>query len=170
MAKKDHVDDNPANRDPLSGAPGAHPVGVGVGTTGGAAAGAAIGAVAGPIGAAVGAVAGGLAGAAAGKGVAENVNPTMEDNYWRTNYSSQPYVDRSMSYDDDYAPAYRYGWESYGRNTGRKFDEVENDLQREWDRTKGKSRLTWDKARLAAKDAWNRVETKIPGDFDRDGR
>jgi hypothetical protein len=168
--KKDHVDDNPANRDPLSGAPGAHPVGVAAGTTGGAAAGAAIGAVGGPIGSAVGAVVGGVAGALAGKGAAEKVNPTVEDTYWRQNYTTKNYVDKSFSYDDDYAPAYRHGWESYPRYQGKKFDEVENDLARDWERTKGKSRLTWDKAKMATRDAWHRVEEKIPGDLDRDGR
>ena len=55
-----------ANPDPLTGTPGAHPVGVGTGALGGAAAGAGIGTVVGgPVGAlvggAVGAVAGGLA-------------------------------------------------------------------------------------------------------------
>jgi hypothetical protein len=40
-----------ANRDPLTGAPGSHPVGTGLGAiAGGAAAGAATGTVAGPIG------------------------------------------------------------------------------------------------------------------------
>jgi phage tail tape-measure protein len=47
-----------ANRDPITGASGSHPVGTGIGATGGAIAGAAIGTVAGPIGAAVGLVAG----------------------------------------------------------------------------------------------------------------
>ena len=43
--------DADANRDPISGAPGAHPVGTGVGAiAGGAAAGAAVGTVAGPVG------------------------------------------------------------------------------------------------------------------------
>ena len=37
-----------ANRDPITDAPGAHPVGVGVGATGGAAGGAAVGSLAGP--------------------------------------------------------------------------------------------------------------------------
>ena len=55
--------DTSANRDPITGAPGAHPVGTGFGAVvGGAAAGAAAGTVAGPggslIGAAVGAVLG----------------------------------------------------------------------------------------------------------------
>src|SRR5439155_17329763 len=112
-----------ANRVPLTGAPGAHPVGVGVGAAGGAAAGAAVGAAAGPVGSAVGAVVGGVAGGLAGKGAAEAVNPTVEDTYWRENYSKRPYVTAGTAY-DTYRPAYRYGWESYGRYRGRKFDEV----------------------------------------------
>ena len=63
-----------ANRDPISGEPGAHPVGTGVGAAaGGAAAGAAGGLVGGPIGAAAGAVVGGVVGGLAGKSIAEVV-------------------------------------------------------------------------------------------------
>src|SRR3954463_13774531 len=80
------------NPDPITGAPGSHPIGTGVGAAGAGAAGAAIGAVAGPVGAAVGAVVGAVAGGLAGKGVAEAVNPTEEDAYWRDNYSTRPYV------------------------------------------------------------------------------
>ena len=66
-----------ANRDPLTGAPGAHPIGTGVGAAaGGIAAGAAVGSVAGPVGTAVGAAVGAVAGGLAGKGVAENIDPT----------------------------------------------------------------------------------------------
>lgn len=69
-----------ANRDPISGAPGAHPVGTGLGAAaGGVAAGAAVGAIAGPVGMAVGAGVGAVAGGLAGKGVAEAVDPT--DNF-----------------------------------------------------------------------------------------
>src|SRR4030095_2632711 len=82
-----------ANRDPITGTPGAHPVGTGVGAAGGAAAGAAIGAVAGPVGAAVGLVVGAVTGGLAGKEVAERLDPTGEDAYWKTNYSKQPYVE-----------------------------------------------------------------------------
>jgi uncharacterized protein (TIGR02271 family) len=68
-----------ANRDPITGTPGAHPVGTGVGAVaGGVAAGAAVGTVAGPIGTAVGAAVGAVAGGLAGKGVAEEVDPTVE--------------------------------------------------------------------------------------------
>jgi len=155
-----------ANRDPLTGAPGAHPVGVGVGAAGGAAAGAAIGAVGGPVGSAVGAVVGGVAGGLAGKGAAEAVNPTVEDAYWRDNYSKRPYVTAGSTY-DTYQPAYRYGWESYGRYKGKKFDDVEPELSRSWDSNKNK--LSWDRAREATRDAWHRVEKAMPGDADKDG-
>lgn len=67
------------NLDPITGAPGSHPIGTGIGATGGAAAGMAIGSmVAGPLGSAVGGAVGALAGGLAGKGVGEAVNPTAE--------------------------------------------------------------------------------------------
>src|SRR3954471_9273816 len=95
--KKLEKDDN---RDPLTGAPGAHPVGVGVGAAGGGATGAAIGtAVAGPVGTAVGAVIGAVAGGLAGKGVAESIDPTAEEAYWRENHRSQPFA-RDRAYDE----------------------------------------------------------------------
>ena len=181
-----------ANRDPLSGAPGSHPIGVGVGAAGGGAAGAAMGAAAGaiatgpaaPIGAVIGTVVGAIAGGLAGKGVAEAVNPTTEDAYWRENYKTRPYAgsatanpgvtaadtSSSFTYEDDYRPAYRYGWESRSRYKGKRFEDVESDLGRDWERAKDKSRLSWDRAKEATRDAWHRVERAIPGDADRDGR
>lgn len=69
---------NPRNQDPITGAPGAHPVGTGVGAAGGAVTGAAIGTmVGGPIGTIAGAVVGAIAGGLAGKEVAEGTNPTV---------------------------------------------------------------------------------------------
>lgn len=169
--KAEHVDDNPANRDPITGEPGSHPVGTGLGTAGGAAAGATVGAIGGPVGAAIGAVAGGIAGAFAGKGVAEKINPTEEDTYWRARYEETDYRDEERPY-DYYQPAYRYGWESYGRYgaAGRSFDEIEPDLSRDWDTYRGESDLDWDRARPAVRDAWHRVERVLPGDADHDGR
>lgn len=66
-----------ANREPLTGAPGAHPVGTG-------------------LGAAIGAVVGGLA----GKGVAEAIDPTRESAYWSENFSGRDYVEHGSSFDD----------------------------------------------------------------------
>ena len=166
--------DRDANRDPLSGAPGAHPVGTGVGAAaGGLAAGAAAGTVAGPIGTAVGAAAGAIVGGLAGKGIAERVDPTAEDAYWKQAYSSRPYYDAAWSY-DDYSPAYQYALNSYERYPGKSFDEIEADLGQGWDQARGSSRLTWDRAKEATRDAWHRlsnaVERAIPGDSDHDGR
>ena len=167
IMKKNRIDESrvtetparDANRDPITGAPGAHPVGTGVGATGGGAAGAAIGAaVGGPVGAAVGLAAGAVAGGLAGKGAAEAVNPTAEDAYWRENYASQPWVERSYTY-DDYQPAFRSGYEGYARygTVGKSYDDIEPELRRDWDRTKGKSRLEWERARMASRAAWDRA-------------
>lgn len=149
-----------SNPDPITGAPGSHPIGTGVGAAGGGAAGAAIGSVAGPIGTAIGAIVGAVAGGLAGKGVGEMVDPTGEENYWRENHSSRPYAAGS-SY-DEYAPAYRMGWESSQRFKGDTFDQAEPNLRTDWDRAKGKSKLSWDKAKMAVRDAWDRTTQGSP--------
>jgi hypothetical protein len=155
---------DPANRDPITKAPGAHPVGVGVGAAvGGAAAGvataaasgAAVGTAAGPVGIVVGAAVGAVVGGLAGKAVAEHYDPTVEDRYWRENYKARPYASGG-SY-DDFGPAYAYGASSYGKYSGRKFDEVESELSRDWTSARGKSSLSWDRAKPATRDAWDRL-------------
>lgn len=174
MDKLDTTIADNANRDPITGAPGAHPVGTGVGAlVGGAAAGAAAGTIAGPVGTVIGAAVGAIVGGLAGKGVAEKIDPTVEDAYWRDNYQTRPYVDGERSY-DDYGPAYGYGVSAYDRFPGRSFDEVEPELSRDWGTTRGNSRLEWDSAKHATRDAWQRVsdtvERAVPGDSDRDGK
>ena len=167
-------DDARQNRDPVTGAPGSHPVGTGVGAVaGGIAAGAAAGTVAGPIGTVVGAAVGAIAGGLAGKGIAELIDPTAEDAYWRDNYASRPYIASGATY-DDYGPAYRYGVDAYSRYPGRAFDDVESDLASDWNRAKGTSKLEWERAKAATRDSWQRVsdtiERAVPGDSDRDGK
>ena len=173
MAKTDENNrGTDANRDPISGAPGAHPVGVGVGAAGGGAAGAAIGSVAGPVGTAVGAVIGAVAGGLAGKGVAESVDPTAEDAYWREHHGEQPFA-KSRSY-DEYAPAYQTGYEGFTKHSreGTRFEDAEPHLRKDYESrlssTSGsagagavgnRAQVGWDEAKLAAKAAWNRVET-----------
>ncbi|MEG4963269.1 MULTISPECIES: hypothetical protein [unclassified Microcoleus] len=169
---KKTVHEPDANLDPLSGETGAHPVGTGIGAASAGAAGAAIGgAIGGPVGAVVGAVVGAFGGGLAGKGVAEAIDPTVEEAYWQTNYSSRPYVDTSATY-DDYQPAYRTGYEGYSRygGTGKSFNEIEHDLQRDYETNRGKSNVAWEKAKHATRDAWDRVERAVPGDIDKDGR
>jgi hypothetical protein len=122
------------NDDPLTGSPGAHPIGVGLGAAaGGAAAGMAAGVAAGPIGALVGAVAGGVVGGLVGKGVAEAIDPTVEDAYWSLSFIHRPYYEGGRGY-DDYGPAYRYGIENFTHYGERSWDEVEPDLRAGWER------------------------------------
>jgi hypothetical protein len=171
-----------ANLDPISGAPGAHPVGVGVGAAigglaagigTGAALGAATGTVVGPVGTVIGAAVGAIVGGLAGKGVAESIDPTIEQDYWRANYTQRPYFADGRSF-DDYGPAYGVGTSAYTQYPGKRFDEVEPHLSRDWHANRGKSTLDWAAAKEASRDAWNRVsntaERAIPGDSDRDGR
>lgn len=151
------------NRDPISGAKGAHPVGSGLGAAaGGAAAGAAVGSVAGPVGTAAGVIVGGLVGGYIGKGVAEKIDPTEEHDYWRSEYQSRDYVDADKDYDRHYGPAYQYGWESFSkehdqRDTPREFDEIESELGQTWDQHRSDEELDWSQARAASRDSYNRV-------------
>jgi hypothetical protein len=150
-------DRDPANRDPITGAPGAHPVGTGVGAAAGGATGAAIGAVGGPVGAAVGLVAGSVIGGLAGKAGGESVNPTVEDAYWRETHTTQPFG-KGRPY-DHYAGAYRTGYEGYGKYgcAGKTFEECEAELQADYARNKGASDLSWEQARPASQAAWRRL-------------
>jgi hypothetical protein len=145
--------------DPATGARHGHPVGTAAGVAAGAATGAAIGSAAGPVGTAVGGVVGAVAGGIAGGGVAEAINPAVEDDYWRRNYAARPYVTPGAHY-ETYRAAYQYGWESYRRFRGRRFDDVEPDLRREWERTDRE--LSWERAREATRDAWQRVGGRRP--------
>ena len=156
---------DPANRDPFTKAPGAHPVGVAVGATVGgvgaggataAATGAAIGTAVGPVGTEVGAAIGAVVGGLAGKAVAEHHDPTVEDGSWRDNYSNQPDYDKSYSY-NDYAPAYRLGGESRSKYKGHSFDSAERELSADWERAKGSSRMTWEHAKSAVRAGCERI-------------
>ena len=86
-----------------------------------------------------------------------------EEVYWRDEFYTRPYVPEGASY-DDYGPAYRYGVECYPKHRGREFDDVETDLEREWDSARGSSRLTWNEARYAAKDSFERVRNALERD------
>lgn len=172
--KNDRLNDRDANRDPLTGAPGSHPIGTGVGAAaGGAAAGAAMGTVAGPVGTLIGAAAGAVVGGLAGKAVAERIDPTAEDAYWRDNFRSREYVGERDTY-DDFRPAFSYGVASYDTYAGHTFDTAEPKLAAGWEKERGDSKLGWERAKHAVRDSWTRIgntaERVIPGDSDRDGR
>lgn len=145
------------NEDPITKAPGAHPVGTGVGAASGGLVGGAAGIPGGPVGMAVGAAIGAVVGGLAGKQVAEAADPTVEDAYWRDNFSSEAYVEPDMTY-EDYRPAYQQGYEGYNSGKYQDYGAAEGDFAKMWDERKGTSRLTWDKAKLATRAAWQRVD------------
>lgn len=136
--------------------PGAsHPVGTGLGVAGGAAMGATAGMVGGPVGAAVGAVVGAVVGGLAGNTVAEAIHPHEEDAHWRTAHAQEPYYTEGYTY-DDYAPAYRAGYES--RMQGHTdWSYTQQEWERRWDAEHAQSRLQWSQAEPAIKAAWERA-------------
>jgi hypothetical protein len=93
--------------------------------------------------------------------IAERVDPTVEEAYWRENYKREPYYERGYTF-DDYYPAYRIGWEARVQYEGRSFDAVERELERSYRRSRGKSQLGWDKNRHAARAAWERFDPTFP--------
>ena len=150
-----------------------HGLGKGAGAAAGAVTGGAIGSAVGPVGTAagavVGAVVGGVAGYAAGGAIAEAVNPTEYDDHFRNNYSSaQHYSDRYTW--NDYQPAYQYGYNTYGQYKGQRFEDVEPQLERDWNSARGKSSMAWNDAKGVVRDGWHYIERAVPGDADRDGR
>src|SRR5687768_14874853 len=104
-----------------------HNIGAGTGAVAGAVTGAAIGSAAGPIGSAIGAIAGGVLGAKAGDSVAEAVNPTEYTQHFEREYRNTPYYNSEREW-DDYKPAYTYGYDTYGKHRGQRFEDVEGDL------------------------------------------
>jgi hypothetical protein len=166
MARKDkdkkNLDlrnDRDANPDVITGEPGSHPLGAGLGAAaGGAVAGAAAGAAGGPVGAVAGAVIGGVAGGYAGKAVAESIDPTAEEAYWREEYRNREYYDPERDFDAEIAPAYRYGWEARAESETDNWDDMEPHLRDNWQTRRGRSKLAWNDARPAARDAWDRID------------
>lgn len=153
-----HVDkaDKSRNPDLITGAPGSHPVGTGLGAVaGGAAAGAAAGTFAGPAGTIAGAAVGAVIGGLAGKGVAEKVNPTLEEAYWRKEHATQPYAS-GRAY-EEFHPAYRIGYETYAEigAPGMTYEDAEPELRKRFHSTKPK--MKWEDVSPATRAAWERV-------------
>jgi len=144
------------NPDPITDAPGAHPIEAGIGAAiAGAAGGVALGAVAGPVAAAVAAAAGAVTGGYAGKGIGELIDPTTEDNWLRDHFESRPYVEEGDRF-EDFAPAFRYGALAEAKYGDAGIDLMDEQLQREWEASKD-SDMPWTKAKEVVKDAYDRT-------------
>lgn len=140
------TDEESLNLDPISQEPGAHPVGAGA-ALGGASAGAADGAFGGPVGEVVGVV-GAIAGGLGGKAVAESVNPTLGEAYWRDNYNRESYYESSRAF-DGYGPVCRLELQGHAAYDGN-FEDVDSRLAGEWHIQHERSSLSWEQARAAS--------------------
>jgi hypothetical protein len=142
----------------LTGEPGSHPLGTGIGGVGGAVAGATIGSMAGPLGTLIGGAIGAVAGGGAGHASAEALDPTREEAYWRAEHANTAYYNQAHDFDRDLHPAYAVGYANRHRYPAEaRFEDHEADLQRSWEQVKGDSNIQWTDARMASRDAWNRV-------------
>lgn len=154
---KNTVGQGSPNLDPITKEPGAHPVGVGIGAAaGGMTTGAIAGTLAaGPVGTVIGAAIGAVVGGLGGKAVAEHFDPTTEQQYWRDNHAKQSYATDGKSY-DEYAPAYRAGYEGRNKHPEATFDDAEPQLANDYQSMSGSAGLAWEKAKHATRAAWER--------------
>jgi hypothetical protein len=157
ITRKVVANEEDLNRDPITGTPGAHPLGTGAGAVFGGLSGAALGTAAGPIGVAIGAAAGAVMGGLVGKSTAEAANPTAEEVFWRETYIREPYYVQGRAY-EYYAPGFRAGWKGRVRHDGRTFEEAEPELMAEYKLTKSELDPDWHEVRPAARAAWDRVD------------
>ncbi len=147
------------NFDPITGEPGAHPLGTGIGAAAAGAVGTAIGATAGPLGAVVGAVVGSVMGGLVGKHAAEAVNPTVIKSGRR---QSQDNIRPDQSY-EAHQLAYQIGYQGYLDHIDENMSyaeiepELEHEYQRELELEGDGVSVSWDEARHAVKDAWERA-------------
>lgn len=158
ISRKIVANEEEVNRDPLSGATGAHPIGTGAGAASGGVAGAALGLMAGgPIGGLIGAAVGVVTGGLAGSSIAEVVNPTAEEIFWKERYVREPYYVKGRTY-EYYAPGFRAGWAGRVHHDGRTFDQAEPELMAEYARVQTELDPAWHELQSAARAAWNRVD------------
>ena len=158
ITRKVVANEEDLNRDPISGTPGAHPLGTGAGAASGGIAGAIVGmAVAGPVGSIIGVAVGAVAGGLTGKSAAEEVNPTAEETFWRETFLREPYYVKGRTF-EYYAPGFRIGWEGRVRHDGRSFEGAEPELKADYNLTKSELDPGWKNIRPAARAAWDRVD------------
>ena len=132
----------PRNPDPITDAPGSHPIETGVGAAlGGAATGAALGAAIGPPGVVLGTIAGAVVGGFAGKGVGELIDPTTEDNWIREWLAGR---DRGALDDEKATKAYRFGLREEANHPTETFDAAEPQLRAKWERQRDRDDPRWE--------------------------
>lgn len=104
-----------------------------------------------------------------GAAMAEVIAPGEYREHFHREYRFAPYYSAGREW-LDYEPAYRYGYERFLNCCGRRFEEVEADLARDWSGHRASSRLHWSEAREAVRDGWHHIERSLPHALDRPPR
>lgn len=93
-----------------------------------------------------------------------------EEAYWREHHAGQSYADQNRSF-EDYAAAYRMGYDAAVKHRGKNFEDIEDDVALDYAKAHPGDALPWDHARPAVKAAWDRMAGVIaPRDVDRGTR
>ncbi len=138
-----------------------HILGTGSATLGGGVVGAAVGAVLGGTpGLTLGAVAGGALGALIGQRLSEATDPRGDLGHYQQVYRTTPYYIDGMAW-SDYAPAYRYGLDTYATQGGQTFERAAAALAEGWGRARGGSRREWTQAHPAVAHAGRELDENL---------
>lgn len=96
------------------------------------------------------------------------VSPEEEYLFWENNYATRDYIDLSLEYGIDYAPAYRYGIQTFVGYGAKPFDTLdEEEMRRGWEHVRGRSSLSWNEAKNAVRDAYDRLFSEKNSLFNR---
>jgi hypothetical protein len=96
------------------------------------------------------------------RAIPDQASWTRQETWWRENFQNRPYVDTDRGF-DFYRPGYRYGYESASLFLGRRWDEVEPELRRNWERWEHRGQSDWDEIVESVKDAWTQATEGEPG-------
>jgi len=86
------------------------------------------------------------------------IDMDSELGYWRGHYRGLP-GGSALRY-GDYEPAVKLGMDAFMRSRGRGIDEMEDELETCYRRTRGVSRLDWQQARAIVRLAWNHLHLR----------
>lgn len=87
--------------------------------------------------------------------MAEASSTSIQDRF-RDRFRDASYYSTGRDW-NDYAPAYRYGAQAFARHRGKRFEDIERRLERDWNSARASSRLVWVEARGAVLDAWRQA-------------
>jgi len=85
---------------------------------------------------------------------------TYDEAHYRAIFRDAPYYSTGRNW-RDYAPAYRYGHLARDAHPDARFEQVEPELAREWQRCRADSRLLWTEARGAVHEAWRHHDDAV---------